>query len=695
MKRASVIIFLFLILVSPLFSNGVAIVDVSKGIYLKLVESYVNINVENQVAIVTSTQVFTNQYDQSFKVKYGFPMPEQGSATGLNFFADGNWYRAKFLPTPQDTTLPGSDEEIDANLKEYLGQTPLYYNIEHDIEPGETLIVELTYVELLPYKSGRVNFVYNGDYRLLQTAPLNKIQFNFHLNSSRTIQFADFIGLSPDSSFNDGHQADLYFERQNEIAKYNFNVRYALSLEELGLFSMSTFLIDSQVPDRQSRGFFTFIAEPDPSENTEVISKVFTLIVDRSGSMSGSKIEQAREAAKFIVNNLNEGDYFNIVDFASTVTSFRSEHVPFNQQNQQSAINYISTFVADGGTNISGAFDVAIPQFSAASDSTANIIIFFTDGQPTVGITEINALLNHINQTIIQNEVNVSIFAFGIGNDANKQLLTQLAEQNNGLAKFLGNDELETEITQFYLTIRSPVLINTHLTFSPDNLIVETYPQKLPNLYKGQQLIVSGRYLEPSMVNVKLSGQAFGKEVEYSYEMALADSAVEKFQFLTKIWAKQKIEQLLVQYYSLDENDPQAEVVKEEIIGLSVNFGVLSPFTSLSGEDYNTPIEELNPRENVLPQAFELLGNFPNPFNPKTTIQFKVNINLHQLVFVKIYNAAGQLVKIFTVQVNGPGLYQLVWDGTLKNKQAAPSGSYFYIIDFGEHLLAGRMMLIK
>lgn len=89
MKRASVIIFLFLILVSPLFSNGVAIVDVSKGIYLKLVESYVNINVENQVAIVTSTQVFTNQYDQSFKVKYGFPMPEQGSATGLNFLPMG------------------------------------------------------------------------------------------------------------------------------------------------------------------------------------------------------------------------------------------------------------------------------------------------------------------------------------------------------------------------------------------------------------------------------------------------------------------------------------------------------------------------------------------------------------------------------------------------------------------------------
>ncbi len=694
MKRVLLALVIISSVLHLAWANGVAIVDVSKGIYLKLIESNVEVTVENQVAIVTSTQVFINPYNTSKKVKYAFPMPEKASAINLNFRVNDKWYRALFSPTPQDTSLPGSGTEIDANLKTYLGETPLYYNIAHEIDPGKMLIVELKYVLLLPYEFGKVNFSYNGDYRLLQTAPLQKMNFQFELTSNRTIRFLNLIDLFPDSSYNDGHHAFLKFSRVNEIAKYNFEIQYALSLDELGLFSMSTFLPDSVVPDKKAPGFFTFVVEPDPDENNAVINKVFTLIVDRSGSMSGSKIEQARDAAKFIIENLNEGDYFNIVDFSTDATSFRSQHVAFNEQSKQAALDYISTFIAQGGTNISGAFDLAIPQFSAASDSTANIIIFFTDGQPTVGITETDELLNHINDQIIKHEVQVSIFTFGIGYDANKQLLTKLAEQHGGLAQFLGNEDLEEGITEFYLKIKNPVLLETKLEFSPDSLVSETVPHQLQNLYQGQQLIVSGRYYQPQNVMVTLSGKTYNQPVQYVYQMNLVDSSVQKFQFLTKIWAKQKIEDLLIQYYSLDENDPQALVIKEEIIGISVNFGVLSPFTSLSGDDGATAIEEISTKTTT-PQAFELLGNFPNPFNPSTTIQFKVNINWHRLVVLKIYNSVGQLVKILTIHVNGPGVYRLTWDGTGLTGQPLPSGNYFYLIDLGEHLLAGRMMLIK
>ncbi len=696
MKRLTVFLFLIGALFSTSFANGVAIVDVSKGIYLKLISSNVEVNVENQVAVVTSTQVFKNVYDVNKTVKYGFPMPESASATGLNFFVDGKWYRAKFSPTPQDTTLPGSGSKIDQNLKIYLGDTPLYYNIEHEIKPGAVLIVELTYVQLLPYEFGRVNFHFPGDYRLLQTAPLEKQAFVFNLQSERTIKFVDLLEVSPDSVFNDGHSAQMYFTRTNEIAGYDFKIQYELALDELGLFSMSTLLPDSVIPDDGSPGFFTFIAEPDPSGNTAVIKKMFTLIVDRSGSMSGDKIVQARNAAKFIVENLNEGDLFNIVDFSSTVSNFRNEHVEFTEQTKQSAINYIEGFKANGGTNISGAFDVAIPQFSSSGDSMANIIIFFTDGQPTVGITDITSLLSHINQTITDNEVKVAIFAFGIGDDANKQFLTLLAQQNNGIAEFLGNDELETRITQFYLTVRNPVLINTALSFYPENIIKETYPKNLPNLYKGQQMIISGRFVEPASVTVKLSGEAYGKPVEYQYQMNLSDSSSEQYQFLPKIWAKQKIEYLLIQYYSLGESDPQAKLIKEEIIGLSVNFGVLSPFTSLSGEDY-TPIEEgtFLSKSNGLPSAYEILGNYPNPFNPSTTIRLKVNISLHKTIAVKIYNALGELVRILFIRVDGPGTYEILWDGHLLDGRAAPSGNYFYIVDFGDAVLGGKMTLVK
>ncbi len=144
--------------------------------------------------------------------------------------------------------------------------------------------------------------------------------------------------------------------------------------------------------DTLGRGFFAFIVEPDPNDSV-IIHKVFTLIIDRSGSMSGSKIQQARDAAAYVVNNLNTGDKFNIIVFDDQVSSLFPDHVDVTVANQNIALNYINTIVAGGSTNISGAFDMAIPQFSNSDPNVANVIIFMTDGVPTVGITDANGIL--------------------------------------------------------------------------------------------------------------------------------------------------------------------------------------------------------------------------------------------------------------------------------------------------------------
>ena len=206
--------------------------------------------------------------------------------------------------------------------------------------------------------------------------------------------------------------------------------------------------------------------------------------------MYGTKIVQARNAAKHIVNNLNEGDKFNIVDFEGTVKSFRTGLVDFTLASRDSALQYVNQIIANGWTNISGALATAINQFQTTADTTANIVIFLTDGVPTAGITSTNDLLAHITTVVTQVQKTIYLFAFGIGADVNQQLLTLLASQNNCRAEFLGNDELESRITDFYNSIRNPVLVNTRVSFNSE-LISELYPNPLPNLYKGQQLIVS------------------------------------------------------------------------------------------------------------------------------------------------------------------------------------------------------------
>ncbi len=691
MKNA--VLFLFVLLFSStIIANGVGVVDASNGTYLQLISSNISVEVENQVAVITSEQTFKNNLSGTVNFKYAFPMPEGASATELQLYINGIWRTAQITAQEPDTTLPGGGT-IDPNLKEYLGTLPLYFSIDDQLEPDSITVFRLTYVELLKYKFGNVLFDCPNDYTLIQNSPLMLQQFDFYLTSTRTIENIQLLSHSSTSIFNDGSFAQVNFIVEAEPADANYRLNYSLNSEELGLFSFSTYQPDSLVPDEHGNGFFTFVAEPDPSEVSDVINKVFTLIIDRSGSMGGNKIVQARNAARFIINNLNDGDQFNIVDFSSSITSFSNEHLPYNLYNRDAALNYISSINAGGGTNISGAFGTAVPQFSTANDSTANIIVFFTDGQATAGITNTQGILDHVSNLINQNESEIMIFNFGIGSYANEQLLTLLANENNGLAEFLRDEELEEVITQFYLLIRNPVLLGTEISFSSGN-ISEIYPTSLPSLYKGQQMIVSGRYNIPENVNLTLSGEAFGQPVQYNYTLALADSSIPDYQFLPKIWAKQKIETLMVEYFSYPEGTFQSDSLKEYIQTISVQYGVITQFTSFTG--FVTGIEEeVENKQQLIADGFKLLGNYPNPFNPSTQIKFSVSKDFHDVVKIKIFNSIGELVRVLTIRINGQGVYEITWDGLTQYGEIAPSDMYIYSIDFGNTMLAGKMILMK
>lgn len=690
MKKLVIVLLVVFASIS-LLANGVGIVNASNQTYLKVETSNINVEVENQIALIKTTQSFRNIFGVDKNFKYAFPLPLGASAVSLKWKINGIWKTAMITPQPPDTSLPGGNPH--PNLLQYLGDIPLYFDILDTLKADSVVTIELTYVEFLKYSFGNVNFEYPNDYTLIQQSPFNTQEFRFTLNSSRTIDTILLLSHNATQQTNNGNYAYLEYTSSETLPNLNYKVLYTLSLNELGLFSFSTFPPDSLVPDGLDNGFFVFVAEPDPSNNTEVIDKVFTLIIDRSGSMSGTKMEQAKNAASYIVQNLNEGDKFNIIDFDDVITSFRPNHVEFNSSNMNQALGYISAIYARNLTNISGAFDVAVPQFSTANDSTANIIIFLTDGQPTAGITNIEQLITHINQLIQTTETNILLFSFGIGLDVNQQLLTQISTSNNGFATFLLSNELEEVLTNFYQQIRNPVLLNTSISFDPQYL-TQIFPDPLPNLYKGQQIIVSGRYSTPGNINIILSGEAFGQNVQYNYPVALADSNVISYSFLPKVWAKQKIEYLLVQYYLLDPNSPQAMLIKQQIIELSVAFGVISPFTSF-GNPTNVEDEIIVCTENVQPDEFRILGNYPNPFNPSTTIRFTIGKDIQSDVVLKIYNSLGELVRTIKYYVSDAGTYEIFWDGKFSDGKEAPSDVYIYTIDIGIGVLASKMILIK
>ena len=698
MKKSTILFIVLMSTVSSLFANGVAIVDAQKGIFLHLVSSQVYVKVENQIAVVTSKEVFKNNQAKDAKVKYAFPMPEDASMTNLKWKIDGVWRQAKVSPVAPDTSLPGGGGgEIVPYLREYL-QTPVYFEIEQAIKPDSLLSIEITYVQLLKYELGQVTFQYNNNYQLIQLGPLQDQELEFTLVSSRTIDALELQSSQPIIEQNVAQDsAYVHCRLMDKAAKENYILKYSLSLEELGLSGMSTMLPDSVLPDPWG-GFFLFIAEPNLSDTTNIQDKVFTFIIDCSGSMRGTKIEQAKKVAKYIVASLNAGDKFNIVSFQWHPRSFEPQHVFFNPQTKILALQYIDRLTADAGagTNISEAFDMAVPQFSNTDENTANIILFFTDGIPNGGIENPDALVAHVNSLVQQANPNLALYAFGVGGNVNRRLLTLLAEENNGAAEFIANEQLQSIVANFYNKIRNPALLNTQITFDSPS-IREVFPKSYPHLYKGQQLMVTGRYGTPGPLKVTLSGTKFGNPVSFEYSFTLADSAVSKNQFLPKVWAMKKIDDLLVEYYKLPQFSNEAQVLKNQIIEFSVSYGVLSPFTSFQ-PPATVVNEDRSEKKPSIPQHVELLGNYPNPFNAATTIAYELPSSGR--VIIRVYDLTGRLVKVLADLVEPAGRHSVNWDGTDLLGRIVASGIYICQIEFlgrngQKTVMSMKMSLLK
>jgi len=676
----------FLFISSNLFSNGVAIKNAATSQYFRLLSSDVQVIVYDQIAIVVATQKFLNNTGEKTKIKYAFPMAEGASGIGLRWNLNNTWYSADISPSPQDTTLPGGGGG-NTQLQEFLGETPLFFPLQDSIANDSILIVELTYVQLLPYDYYEVDFKYPNDYSLIQTEILDYQHLHFSLESQRTITNIELLSHTPDELYFNDSVAEFEFESWESQANLDYHAFYELSPEDLGLFNYSTYITDTAFDcDDYGNGFFTFIVEPDPQ--SEVIDKVFTLIIDRSGSMSGNKIIQARDAATYIVDNLNEGDYFNIVDFSTDVSNLFEDHVAFDNTSESEAFNYISSMSASGSTNISGAFSTAIPDFATNDTALANIIIFFTDGQATAGITDTEGILEHIESLININEVvNLQIHTFGIGDYTNESLLSQIASENNGLSEFLGNEELEEVITSFYRKIRNPVLINTEMEVNPP-VVTQIFPDPLENLYLGQQLIVVGRYDDANTVEVTFSGEAFGQPQSYQYTVDLADTSIATYQFLTKLWAKGKMDNLYILYHTFDEESAEAEEIRNEIIAISICYNVMSPFTSYSGGG-TTSIEF---SELVNEDSEKLSYAYPNPFTSEANIHFIVNNEEYGIATIRIFDTFGRVIEVVNVQLNGKGKYTLKWDGNDGEGNPVPSGYYFYTIQYNNMVLTGQIV---
>lgn len=681
MKRIISILLLLLAAQACALAGGIIGIDGATGRYLTPTLIDVKTTIQNQVATTVARQRFTNSAGAEARIHFFFPTSINAVVTGFRWWQNGKLRVARISGTPQDTAALGTGTGsggTPSTLDRYLGASPFIFPFSEGLAADSSIEVELTYIELLRYGGGRVNYSFPADLGTFG-APPAELRFQLSLESTR-----DILSMTATS------HPDIVVQQSARTARaalnagsfaltHDIEISYVLAQTQIGVSMLS-------IKPSGEDGYFLMLAEPDPKTSQQkVIDKTFTFIIDVSGSMFGTKLEQAKSAAIYTIEHLNPEDRFNVIAFSSDARKFQNEPAPATLANERDARSFINNLSAQGGTNLELPLLLGLGQ--SLPDTTANIIVFLTDGIASLDQSKIATA----------NTRSTRIFVFGIGQDVNQTLLTQLAAGNNGLAEFLGTDDVTTRVSAFYNKIRNPLLQNTQIAFSAGG-VYEVYPVPLPDIYVGEQLVMLGRYTTPGPARATLTGQAFGRPQTYDYDVTFTGDSVTNL-FIPKMWAKYKIDALLVLMKKVAEGSNQWKEWRGEIIRLSKLYGILSPFSSFSdpGNGGGSPsgVEEEDAGSSIGQHGIAVATS-PNPFTATMTILFRVPDDVRVAhATVTIYDMQGNVVAVLYDAPGIPGEQIVHWDGRDARGALAPAGVYMCRVRIGDRAQSERIVMVR
>jgi Ca-activated chloride channel family protein len=540
----------------------------------------VTVSIENQIAVTRVEQEFVNDHDWEVEGTYIFPMPEGATISKFVMWVDGVPLESEILEADEARQIYEQivRERRDPALLEYIGRGAVQARV-YPIPPGGSRVIELEYSQVLEMDQGLVKYLYPLNTEKFSARPLEECSVRIELVSPQPLRSVyspthqDRLSIIREGEY----QAILGYEEYDLLPDQDFELIYTVSEEDVGLN-----LLIYPDPERSSflerEGFFLLMAAPSVDAD-RVVPRDIILVLDTSGSMEGVKLDQAKEAAAYVLEHLNPEDRFNVIAFSTGVKRFAYDLQPVSQAKQ--AVRWIDEMLALGGTNINQALLEALSLNSDAdyAGTRPQVILFLTDGLPTEGVTEVEQILANIGATAPEN---TRLFSFGVGDDVNTELLDILAEENRGLVSYVRPDErIDEEVSSLYAKIQTPVLTDLEIDFG-DILVDELYPSEIPDLFAGTQLLLAGRYRLPAGDSgrevIELTGKVGSEKKTYKYRVDFNpdEIAPDEYCFIPRLWAARKIGYLLNQIRHQGEN---AEWV-DAVIQLSLQYGIITPYTS-------------------------------------------------------------------------------------------------------------------
>lgn len=533
---------------------------------LRVTDHFVDAEIHDRVALTTVTQTFHNDTNRRLEATYVFPLPEDADLTNFQMTFNGKLVEGEVLPADDARRIY---EQIvrqtrDPGLIEFIGRRLLRMRV-FPIEPGSDTTIKLRYQQVARHVSGMQAYHYPLRTREAAGQAYGMVRFTVALHTNAPLKNVWSPSHAVEIVRQGEHDARIAYEASGGSLQDDFLLLYGTDDSDLGLS------VVAHRPDASEPGYFVAMLTPKqlwPEASRQAQDVVF--VIDTSGSMAGAKIDQARRALSYCIDQLDEGDRFNVVRFSTGFDQLFGKLAAATKENRGEAQNFAESFRAAGGTNIADTLTHVVG-LRDADETRPFVVVFLTDGQ---GNREPDEILEAMKAVPGAAE-GVRIFSFGVGHDVNTVLLDRLANEYGGRPTYVQPGEnLELVLGDFFSVVSQPVLVNLKLTF-PEIGVTEQFPPTLGDLYHGQQLIIAGRFRKSMTSPVTLSATRNGERVEFAWpDVAFLDTP--QASYVPAVWAGRKISYLVDQIRQHGENK---EMIAE-IVALSQAHGIQTPYTS-------------------------------------------------------------------------------------------------------------------
>jgi len=526
------------------------------------VASRVTIAVDDRVARIQVEERFRNSGPAVEEGSYFYPLAGEASFTDFSLWLNDEELRGETMDADKAREIYESivRRRKDPALLTLAGHGLVRAQV-FPIQPGETRRVALRYTQLLARQGDALRLRYALGLRGSDSATELRIE----------IPRGDLYG----TPYSPTHT----IESRNDGGRLEITVSPGTAGDVELLLPLRRPVAGATLLSHASGGedgYFMLLLAPGPAGSAQAVPRDLTLVVDVSGSMSGTKLEQAKAALQQALGTLGSGDRFRVIAFSGEVRPFRSELVAATRANLADAREFVDGLAAEGGTNLAGALDAALDVPSDA-ERLAQVILV-SDGMPSVGEQAPDRIAGAAAARIGRTRV----FPVGVGHDVNTYLLDRLAAEGRGAVEYVPpGASVESAVGVILSKLRHPALVDLRITESPVELVAPQ-PARLPDLFYGEELVVLGRYRERGAGRLVVTGTRNGarEQVETQATFATLESGNA---FIPRLWAARRIGELT----RIVRVEGPSPVLLEEMRDLALRFGILTEYTAYLVQEPN------------------------------------------------------------------------------------------------------------